>query len=111
METFTNEINLRLSQETDSMMSMMQSQINRAISSAIAERVITEIQNMVRLLSSGNRDTESVLSSNDQENSDGTAGFKSKITKKASDLRDTEDLSPYTYLSENIMGAIDGTFP
>ena len=31
-ETFTNEINLRLSQEMDSMMSMVHNQINRAIS-------------------------------------------------------------------------------
>ena len=42
MQTFTNEINLRLFQEMDSMMSMMHSQINRAISSAIAERVLPE---------------------------------------------------------------------
>ena len=35
IETFTNEINLRLSQEMDSMMSMVHNQINRAISTAI----------------------------------------------------------------------------
>ena len=35
-ETFSNEFNLRLSQEMDSMMSMMHNQINRTISSAIA---------------------------------------------------------------------------
>ena len=59
---------------------MMHSQINRAKSSAIAERVITEIQNMVSSLSSGNRDTDSGSSSNNQGNIDGTTGFKSKIT-------------------------------
>ena len=59
METFTSEFNMRLSQEMDSMMSMMHSQINRAISTAIAERVIPEIQNIVgSMSSSGNRDTE-----------------------------------------------------
>ena len=42
-ETFSNEFNLRLSQEMDSTMSMMHSQINRAITTAIAERVIPEI--------------------------------------------------------------------
>ena len=35
-EAFSNEFNLRLSQEMDSMMSMMHSQINRAITTAIA---------------------------------------------------------------------------
>ena len=42
IETFTNELNLRLSQEMDSMMSMMHSQVNRAICSAISDRVIPE---------------------------------------------------------------------
>ena len=90
-----------LPQEMDSMMSMMHSQINYALSSAIAERVIPEIQIMVRSLSSGNRDTESGSSSNNQENNDGTTGFKSKITKKdcrsVFDLRDTEDCSPHRH--------------
>ena len=38
METFPNEFIMRLSQVMDSMMSMMHTQINRAITSAIAER-------------------------------------------------------------------------
>ena len=46
-ETFSNEFNLRLSQEMDSMMSMVHNQINRAISTAIPERFIPEIQNIV----------------------------------------------------------------
>ena len=56
---------------------------------------------MVSSLSSRNRDTESSLSSNNQVNSDGTTGFKSKITKNdcksAFDLKDTEDLGPYNW--------------
>ena len=57
-ETFSNEFNLRLSQEMDSMMSMVHNQINRAISTAISEGVIPEIQNIVSSMSSsGNRDT------------------------------------------------------
>ena len=51
-EMFSNEFNLRLSQEMDSMMSMMHSQINRAISNAISKRVIPEIQNIVSSMSS-----------------------------------------------------------
>ena len=42
LETFTKEVNLRLSQEMDSIMSMVNAQINRAISSAISDRVILE---------------------------------------------------------------------
>ena len=52
METFTSEFNMRLSQQMDSMMSMMHSQIHRAISTALAERVIPEIQNIVSSMSS-----------------------------------------------------------
>ena len=39
MEIFTSEFNMRLSQKMDPMMSMMHNQINRAISTAVAERV------------------------------------------------------------------------
>ena len=52
METFTSEFNMRLSQEMDSMMSIMNTQINRAMSSAKAERVIPEIQCIVSSMSS-----------------------------------------------------------
>ena len=100
METFTKETSLRLSHEMVSMMSMMHSQIKRALSSAIAKRVLPEIQNMVSSLSPGNRDSESGSSSNNQENGDRTNGFKPKIAKKdcrsAFDLRDMEDSSHYT---------------
>ena len=83
METFTREFNMRLSQEMDSMLSMMHSQINRAISAAIAERVIPEIQNIVSSISfSGNQDTEASLSPNSQENTERNNGFKSKVQKK-----------------------------
>ena len=101
-ETFSNEINLRLSQEMDSMLSMVHNQINRAISTAISERVIPEIQNIVSSMSSsGNRDTEASISPSSQENSENPSGLKSKITKKDSryvgDLRDTTGRGSYTY--------------
>ena len=68
-EAFSNEFNLMLSQEMDLMMSMMHSQINRAISTAIAERVIPEIQNNANSMSSArNRETEASMSPNSQEN-------------------------------------------
>ena len=75
METFSNEINMRLSQETDAIMSLMHSRINRAISSTISEKVIPEIQNIVRSMSSENRDTETRSSIINYENRDETNGL------------------------------------
>ena len=81
METFTCEFVIRLSQEMDSMMSMMHNQINRAISTAIAEKEIPEIQNiMISMSSSRNGDTETNSSPNSEEHTEGNNGFKSKIT-------------------------------
>ena len=102
-EAFSNEFNLRLSQEMESMMSMMHSQINRAITTAIAERVIPEIQNTANSMSStGHRDTEASLSPNSQENRESAPGPKIKIAKKDSrsvgDLRDTTGHGSYTYI-------------
>ena len=93
-ETFSNEFNLRLSQEMDSMMSMMHNQINRAVTTAINERVIPEIQNIASSMSSaGHRDTEASSSPNSQENRESESGPKIKIAKKDSrsvgDLRET----------------------
>ena len=99
-ETFTNEFNLRLSQEMDSMMSMVHNQINRAISTAISERVMPEIQNIVSSMSSsGNRDTEASMSPNSQEDRENSSGLKTKILKKDSrsvgDLRDITGRGPF----------------
>ena len=67
METFTNEINLRLSQEMDSMKPMVHAQVNRAISFAIAEGVLPEIRIMLSSIFSGNRDIEYGSSMTNQE--------------------------------------------
>ena len=106
LETFSNEVNLRLSQEMDSMMSMVHRHINRAISNAISERVIPEIQNIVSSMSSsGNRDTEASVSPNSQENRECSSGFKSKFAKKdsqsACDLRDIAGRSHYMVTGAN----------
>ena len=102
-ETFSNEFNLRLSQEMDSVMSMMHSQINRAITTAKAERVIPEIRNIANSMSStGHRDTEASLSPSSQENRESASGPKIKIAKKDSrsvgDLRDTTGYDSHRYL-------------
>ena len=73
MKTFTSEFN---------MMSMMHTQINRAITSAIAERVLSELQIIVSSMSSsGNRDTESGLSPDSPNVRENSIGFNSKIIK------------------------------
>ena len=102
-ETFSNEFNLRLSQEMDSMMAMVHSQINRAISTAISEKVLPEIQNIVSSMSSsGNRDTEFSMSPNSQENRENPSGLKAKLLKKDSrsvgDLRDTTGRGSYSLM-------------
>ena len=89
-----------LLQEMDSLMYVMHSQINRAMKSAINDRVIPEIQSTVGSLSTGHQDTGSGTSSNGQECCVQTSGSKTKITKEGSrsafNLRDIGDLSPYT---------------
>ena len=101
-ETFSNEFNLRLSQEMVSMMAMVHSQINRAISTAISEKVLPEIQNIVSSMSSsGNRDTEASMSPSSQENRENPSGLKTKLLKKDSrsvgDLRDTTGRGSYNF--------------
>ena len=91
-EAFSSEFNLRLSQEMDSMMSIMYSQIYRAITTAIAERVIPEIQNIANSMSStGHRDTEASLSPNSQENRENASGPKIKIAKDSRSVGDLGD--------------------
>ena len=99
MEMLSEELNLRLSQVTDSLMNILQVQITRTINSAINDRVIPELQNAMGTLSSGQRDTESGSSPNNQEDREGSSRLQTKTTKKdsrsACDLRGTEGLSPY----------------
>ena len=47
IKTLSDELNARFSQEMGSIMDLMQSQSNRAISSAIFDRVIPELQNIM----------------------------------------------------------------
>ena len=106
MELLSEELNLRLSQVTDSLMNFLQVQITRAINSAINDKMVPEIQNIMGTLSSGRRDTDAGSSPNNQDNTEGTNGFISKITKKdsrsACNLRDTDDRSPYMGLKGSL---------
>ena len=49
IEILSSEMNARLSQEMESLLNLMQTQINRAISSAENDSVLSEIQNMCNL--------------------------------------------------------------
>ena len=106
-EVFSTEFNPMLSQEMDSMMSLMHTQINSVINTAIAERVIPEIQNIANSMSStGRRVIEASMSPNSQENRENASGPKIKIAKKDSrsvgDLRDTAGCGSYM-----VTGAIE----
>ena len=101
MELLSEELNLRLTQVTVSLMNFLQVQITRAINSAINDKMVPEIQNIMGTLSSRQRDTESGSSPHNQDNTEGTNVFISKITKKdsrsACNLRDPDERSPYTF--------------
>ena len=80
--------------------------MNRAISTAISERVIPEIQNIVSSMSSsGNRDTEASMSPSSQEKRENSSGLRSETMKKVSrsvgDLRDTETCGHYMVTGAN----------
>ena len=82
-------------------MAMVHNQINRAINTAISEKVLPEIQNIVSSMSSsGNRDTEAGMSPSSQENRENSSGVKTKLSKKDSrsvgDLRDATGRGSYT---------------
>ena len=103
------------------MMSMMHNQINRATSTATAERVIPEIQNTVSSMSSsGNRDSEASMFPNSQEDRGNTSGLKTKITKKdsrsACDSRDATGRGSYivtgaTDTQQQILELLTGRIP
>ena len=106
-EVFSKEFTLRLSHDMDLMMSRMHSKTNRAINTAIAERIIPEIQKYANSMSSsGHRGTEASMSPNSQENKDNASRPEIKIAKKDSrpfgDLRDTAGRGSYM-----VTGAID----
>ena len=101
INTLSGEINDRMSREMEAMMDLMQSQITRAISSAISERVIPEIQNMVENLPLGQHGVEPGTSLNEKGIRSAWENTNIRLTKKdsrsACDLRDHMDVSPYTY--------------
>ena len=95
----SGEMNARMSREMETMMDLMQSQISRANSSAISERIIPEIQNMVENLPLSQHDVEPCTSTNEEGIRNAWKNTNTRLTKKdsrsACDLREHTDNSPY----------------
>ena len=95
----SGEMNARMSREMETMMDLMHSQICRAISSAISERIIPEIQNIVENFPLSQHDVEPCTSTNEDGIRNVWKNAITKLTKKdsrsACDLRDHTDNVPY----------------
>ena len=103
INTLSGEMNARMSREMESMIDFMQTQISRAINSAISERIIPEIQNMMgnpTLVQQGVQPSSSL-----NEDEIGNIWKNTKLTKKdsrsACDLRDHTDTIPYMVTGAN----------
>ena len=96
---------VRMSREMEAMMDLMQSQISRPISSAISERIIPEIQNMVENLPLSQHGVEPGTSTNEDGIGNVWKNEITKFTKKdsrsACDLRDHTDNTPYMVTGAN----------
>ena len=103
INTLSGEMNARMSREMESMMDFMQTQISRAINSAISERIIPEIQNMMGNSTLVQQGVEPGSSLNEDES--GNMWKNTKLTKKdsrsACDLRDHSDTIPYMVTGAN----------
>ena len=92
-------MNARFSWETDSMMDLIQSQINRAISSAINDRVIPEVQSMMGSLPLNGNVPETCTSLNEDGIGNALKNKNTKFTRNdsrsAHDLRENTDFTPY----------------
>ena len=81
-------------------MDFMQTQISRAISWAISERIIPETQKMAENLPSNQHGVEPCASTNEDRMGNMLKNANTKLTKKnsrsACDLRDHTDFTPYT---------------
>ena len=78
----SEELNLGLSQVTDSLMNILQVQITRTINSAINDRVIAVLQNAMVTLSSGQRTLSPVRHQIIRKIEKDQLGFKLKLQKR-----------------------------
>ena len=99
----SGEMNARMSREMETMMDFMQTQISRAINSAISEKIIPEKQNMMENSPLAQQGIEPRSSLN--EDSIGNVWKNAKLRKKdyrsTCDLRDHTDTTPYLVTGTN----------
>ena len=92
-------MNTRFSREMDLMMSLLLSQIKRAKSSAINDRVMPEIQSIIQSLPLNRYGPELFTSLNEDGIGNAWKNTNAKFTKKDSrsafDLRENTDFTPY----------------
>ena len=98
-------MNARMSRQMETMMNLMHSQISRAFSSAISERIIPEMQNMVENLPLSQHGVEPCTSTNEDGIRKVWKNANTKLAKKdsrsACDLRDHTDNVPYMVTGAN----------
>ena len=101
----SGEMNATLPREMETMMDLMHTQIGSAISSAISERIIPEIQNMVENLPLSQHGVKPCTSTNEDGIRNVWKNAKTKLTKKDSrsvcDLRDHAGNVPYMVTGAN----------
>ena len=90
-------MNARVSREMETMLDVMQTQISRANSFAIIERIIPEIQSMVENLPLNQHGVEPCASTNENGTGNVWKNANTKLTKK--DSRSACDLSDHTYFT------------
>ena len=99
----SDEINARFSWQMDSLMNLIQSQINRAISSAISDRVIPEVQKIMGSLLLNRNGPEPYTSLKEGGIGNARKNTNVKFTKRdsrsACDLREDTGFTPYRYLT------------
>ena len=102
----SGEMNARMPREMETTVDLMHTQIGKAISSPISQRIIPEIQNMVEKLPLSQHGVEPCTSTNEDAIRNVWKNANTKLTKKDSrsgcDLRDHAGNVPYTYLSKNL---------
>ena len=94
----SDEMNARFSRKMDSMMDLIQSQINRGISSAINDRVIPEIQSIMGNLPLSRNGLEPCTSLNEEGIGNAwknkNTNFPKKDSRSACDLTEDTDFTP-----------------
>ena len=98
-------MNARMSREMETTMDFMQTWISRAISCAISERIIPEVQNMVENWPLNSHCVEPCTSSIEDGIGNVWKKRNAKLTKKDSrsdcDLREDTDFTPYMVTGAN----------